>query len=423
MIDWSERGNASDPALRAMVGRPQVERVVASIAFSATSFLVVGTLAAAMEPGRYAAVGLVWVTASVANNFVRYGLFDATLSGRVSIDTCRHAVQRLARVVMAITSLATLVAGIVWSDPLAAAVIAGAGLNLTADLARMVGLCDGQGSVVARRDVAWLAGTALLAGLTWGVGSGSAVGSVGGWIAGGAGWTVLALRASRPAVTTQTGERGLLAGTWPMAASGTGPFVGYLFGMAAVAAVGRPSAAAVMEIGRLVGMPALTVYSGLRLAVVADATGVPRSPRHPSTGLEPGPERSPVAMAALVVSGAIVVATVAAALVVPADSGSALDVARRWWPLIAASQVARLVASVVSDAVRPLLGDGAGMRLGVISVVLGTLVPPALVLVLGDAGGPVSQLAIAALVGAWIANSLRTSPLAHRRTMRGPTWR
>ncbi|MEZ5411900.1 MAG: hypothetical protein R2761_27950 [Acidimicrobiales bacterium] len=130
-----------------------------------------------------------------------------------------------------------------------------------------------------------------------------------------------------------------------------------------------------------------------------------------------------MAVAALAVSSVIVLLAVAAALVVPADSGSALDVARRWWPLIAASQVARLVASVVSDAVRPLLGDGVGMRLGVISVVLGAVVPPGFVLVLGDAGGPASQFAIAGLVGAWIASSLRSSPLAHRRAMRGPTWR
>lgn len=406
-----------------MVGRSQMERVVASIAFSATSFMVVGTLAAAMDPGRYAVVGLVWVTASVANNVVRYGLFDATLSGRIPMAACRHAAERLALVVAGITTVATVAAGLFWSDLLATAVIAGAGLNLTADLARMVRLCDGQGAVVARRDIVWLVGTALLAAVTWAMGAGPASGSVAGWIAGGAGWTVLALRASRPAVTTQTGERGLLAGTWPMAASGTGPFVGYLLGMAGVAAVGRPSAAAVMEIGRLVGMPALTVYSGLRLAVVADSSNELRTPRHPSTGLGPGPERSPVALAALAVSSVIVLLTVAAALVAPAEGGSALDVARRWWPLIAASQVARLVASVVSDAVRPLLGDGSGMRLGVISVVLGAVVPPGLVLLLGDAGGPMSQFAIAALVGAWVANSLRTSPLAHRRSMRGPTWR
>ncbi|MEZ5411901.1 MAG: hypothetical protein R2761_27955 [Acidimicrobiales bacterium] len=211
MIDWHERGNASEPTLEVAAGRRQVERVVASIAFSATSFLVVGTLAADMEPRRYAAVGLVWVTASVANNVVRYGLFDATLAGRVSMAACRFAAERLALIVLGITTVATLAVGTFWSDPLAAAVVAGAGLNLTADLARMVRLCAGHDALVARRDAAWLAATALLAGITWATGAGAAVGSVGGWIAGGAGWTVLALRAGRPAVTTQTGS----VACWP----------------------------------------------------------------------------------------------------------------------------------------------------------------------------------------------------------------
>jgi len=393
-------------------------RVGASIAFSATSFVVVATLVTTMEPARFAGVGLVSVLCSVVTNLVRYGLFDATLAGRVPLGLCRLAARWLA-VGMVLTALVAMVGTVVlWLDLLAAAVVLGAGFSTSGDLARMVRFCDGRSGEVLVGDVAWLAGTVVLALAAWAGGVPPAVGAVGGWIIGGAGWTALAL-GDGPSEVAEVGGlagwRHLLVGTASMATSGTGPFIGYLAGMAAVTAAGRPVAASMLEVGRLVGVPALTVYSGLRLGLLGAAAGAhaSRDPEPPGGAGRPAPL---AALGVAVSSAAVLALTIAAVLVAPAGIGSALDEARRWWPLIAASQVARLLVNVVSDTARPLLGPGAGMRIGVASAALGAVVPLALVLAVGDIGGVLSQLVLAGLLYLLIQHALRVSTVAHRRS-------
>lgn len=396
-----------------LAGRPNLYRVGASIAFSATSFVVVATLVTTMDPARYAGVGLVYVACSVLTNLVRYGLFDATLAGTVPLGLCRLAARWLA-VAMVLVALVGMVGTVVlWLDLLAAAVVLGAGFSASADLARMVRFCDGRSGEVLVGDLAWLAGTLVLALAAWAGGVPPAVGAVGGWIIGGAGWTALALGdgpSDGAAIGGLAGWRRLLAGTAPMATSGIGPFVGYLAGMAAVTAAGRPAAASMLEVGRLVGVPALTVYSGLRLGLLGGA------PADGDAGSGAGRHAPLAAVGVVAASVAVLAVSVAAVVVAPAGIGSALDEARRWWPLIAASQVARLVVNVVSDTARPLLGPGAGMRLGVASAALGAVVPLALVLAVGDVGGVLSQLVLAGLLFVLIQHSLRLSSVAHRRS-------
>lgn len=394
------------------VAWPQIHRVGASIAFSATSFVVVATLVTTMDPARYAGIGLVYVLCSVLTNLVRYGLFDATLAGKVPLGVCRQASRWLA-VAMVLAALVGMVATVVlWLDLLAAAVVLGAGFSTSGDLARMVRFSDGRSHEVFVGDLAWLVGTLVLALAAWAGGVSPALGAVGGWIIGGAGWTALALgdgSAGDVGIGGLAGWRRLLVGTASMATSGTGPFVGYLAGMTAITAAGHPAAASMLEVGRLVGMPAVTVYSGLRLGMLgapADSVAGPVASRH-----------APAKAVGVVVSSAAVLAlTTAVILVAPAGIGSALDEARRWWPLIVAGQLARLVVNVVSDTARPLLGPGAGLRIGLVAAVLGAAIPLALVLAVGDVGALVSQLVVAAAVYILIQNALRVSPLAHRRT-------
>lgn len=407
-------------------GAAQLHRVGASVAFSGASFLVVATLATTMDPARFAGIGLVYVLCSVLTNLIRYGLFDATLAGQVPLTACRVAARWLALAMVLATLLGMVAAVVLWLDLLAAAVVLGAGLSAGGDLARMVRFCDGRSREVLVGDVAWLIGIVVLATAAWAGGLAPAVGAVGGWIIGGAGWTALAL-GDGPIADAEEGAGGpngwlrALVGTIPMAASGTGPYVGYLAGMAAVTAVGRPSAASLLEVGRLVGMPAVTVYSGLRVGVVASSPVAPA----PWPGGAPGTaaDRPTIARSAhlaavwaAAASAVALVLTLVAVMVAPAGTGSALAVARRWWPLIAASQLARLVVSVVSDAARPLLGPGAGVRIGMAAALLGAVVPPALVLAVGEAGALVSQLAVVGLIYALIQGALRVSPVAHRRT-------
>ena len=389
-------------------------RRAASTAFSATSFVVVATLVTTMDPARYAGIGLVYVLCSVLTNLIRYGLFDATLAGTVPLDLRRLAARWLA-VAMVLAALLGVVATVVlWLDLLAAAVVLGAGLSASGDLARMVRFCDGRSHEVLVGDAAWLIGTLVLAGAAWAGGINPAVGAVGGWIIGGTGWTALALGdgpVDAAGIGGVAGWRRLLAGTGSMAMSGTGPFAGYLVGMAAVAAAGHPAAASMLEVGRLVGMPAVTVYSGLRLGLLG--------PEQPDGhDIRPGAaRRAPLAAAGVAVaSAAVLAASVAAVLMAPAGSGSALDEARRWWPLIAAAQFARLVVGVVSDTARPLLGPGAGIRIGIASAALGAVLPLALVLAVGDVGSLLSQLLGAGLVYVLIQHALRLSSLAHRRS-------
>lgn len=399
-------------------GSAQLDRVGASIAFSGASFLVVATLATTMDPARFAGIGLVYVLCSVLTNLVRYGLFDATLAGQVPLAVCRLAARWLALGLVLTTLLGMVTAVVLWLDLLAAAVVLGAGLSAGGDLARMVRFCDGRSREVLVGDLAWLIGIVVLAAAAWAGGVPPTVGAVGGWIIGGAGWTALALGdgpidLDGSGVGGRVGWRRLLVGTLPMAASGTGPYLGYLAGMAAVTAVGRPAAASLLEVTRLIGMPAVTVYSGLRVGVVASS---PVAPAPAPAG--PGEHRHAhlAAVGAALSSGTVLVLTLVAVMVAPASVGSALDVARHWWPLIAASQLARLLVGVVSDTARPLLGPGAGVRIGVASAVLGAVVPPMLVLAVGDVGALLSQLAVVGLIYALLQSALRVSTVAHRRT-------
>lgn len=414
---------------RSTSGASQLHRVGASIAFSAASFVVVSTLVTTMDPARFAAIGLVYVLCSVLTNLLRYGLFDATLAGHVPLVTCRVAARWLALAVVLVTLMGMVAAVVLWLDLLAAAVVLGAGLSAGGDLARMVRFCDGRSQEVLVGDLAWLVGIVVLAAAAWAGGVAPAVGAVGGWIIGGAGWTALALGDGPIGPTGEgtgrpTGWLRALVGTLPMAASGGGPYVGYLAGMAAVTAVGRPSAASLLEVGRLVGMPAVTVYSGLRVGVVASSPVAPAPALWPAeatgdtTPTRSGAPRSaPMAAAgAALASAAVLAATLVAVMVAPAGFGSALAVARRWWPLIAASQLARLVVSVVSDAARPLLGPGAGVRIGMASALFGAVVPPVLVVAVGDVGALLSQLAVVGLIYFLIQSALRVSTVAHRRT-------
>lgn len=406
-------------------GASQIHRVGASVAFSGGSFLVVATLVTTMDPARFAGIGLVYVLCSVLTNLIRYGLFDATLAGQVPLAVCRLAARWLALIIVLATLVGMVAAVVLWLDLLAAFVVLGAGLSAGGDLARMVRFCDGRSREVLVGDVAWLVGIVVLAAAAWAGGLAPAVGAVGGWIIGGAGWTALALGdgpvGAGEGAGGPTGWLRALVGTLPMAASGSGPYVGYLAGMAAVTAVGRPSAASLLEVGRLVGMPAVTVYSGLRVGVVASSPVAPApwpSKAPGAAGDRSGINRSAhlAAVGAAVASAVVLLFTVVAVMAAPAGIGSALAVARRWWPLIAASQLARLVVSVVSDAARPLLGPGAGVRIGMASALLGAVVPPALVLAVGDVGALISQLAVVGLIYALIQGALRVSPVAHRRT-------
>ncbi len=391
-------------------GRPDNRWRAANAAFSATGLLVVATLVSTVEPARFAGIGLVYVLCSVLMNLVRYGLFDATLAGQVPLGVCRLASRWLAVGIVLATLLAMVATVVLWLDLLAAAVVLGAGFGVSGDLARMVRFCDGRGGEVLVGDLAWLVGTLVLTLSAWAGGLAPAVGALGGWIIGGVGWTALALGdgpADVSAMGGLAGWRRLVTGTESLATSGAGPFMGYLAGMAAVTAAGRPAAASMLEVGRLVGMPAVTVYSGLRLGLLGGAPGDSAT----------APRRDPLAAVGAVVAPAVVLAvSVVAILVAPAGIGSALDEARRWWPLIAAAQLSRLVVNVVSDTARPLLGPGAGMRIGVVSAALGAVLPLALVLVIGDLGALLSQLLLAGLVYVLLQHSLRLSSLAHRRS-------
>ncbi|MDH4364855.1 MAG: hypothetical protein OEY70_12335, partial [Acidimicrobiia bacterium] len=178
-------------------GASQLHRVGASIAFSAASFLVVATLVTTMDPARFAGIGLVYVLSSVLTNLVRYGLFDATLAGQVPLDACRAAARWLALVMVLVTLVGMVAAVVLWLDLLAAAVVLGAGLSAGGDLARMVRFCDGRSREVLVGDLAWLIGIAVLAAAAGVGGVAPAVGAVGGWIIGGAGWTAVALGEGR----------------------------------------------------------------------------------------------------------------------------------------------------------------------------------------------------------------------------------
>ena len=354
-------------ASAAALAGPDLPRVMANVAFSGTSLVVFACLAYSLDARRYASVGVVYVATSVATNLLRYGIFDATLAGQLDLERCRKAAQLVATVavvgavVVALGATIGFAGGFAPDSPLVIGAYLGSALALSADLARMLRLCDGRARFVMWGDVAWLGATMVGALVSSTAGGSLADGAVGGWVAGALVWTALVFR-PRTSRSTLDGLRALAASS-SMAVSGTGPFIGYLLGLVFVGALGQPAAVSVMDVGRLVGMPAITIYSGLRIGLVSRSTGDARSPL----------------VISLVTSLALVSLTVLCVAVAPLGADSALSAAQRYWPLIWAGQAARLVTGIIGDVVRPRMPARAGVRLGALSMTLGALVPPALV--------------------------------------------